>query len=494
MSEAAKLAMSLANNDGPPYPKDDTAEPHIVIHADRTIEVPDELKHIAVQYDHNIETVTFDCPKYWDDKDLSLMNVYINYRTPDGKMGMATAGNVKTDTSDDSMMHFTWTIDKYVTQVVGYISFLVCAKSKTVDEDGEATTHWNSELCENEMYVSEGLEGESHAIETYPEIINNLLSRMEDVIDHHPKVSCKENTGGGYDITIKNIDEQSKTITVRHGTDGTDGKDGTNGTNGATFTPSVSDTGLLSWTNNGGLTNPVSRNVKGPKGDQGDPGEPGGMIDLNTGERFDAFIGTPTAWDEWQKAGNSTDNVLFLPVGDENDPTPDYVTVDDLNGYVTTEALSGYGYVTSDALKGYAPTSNVSPKFVKSATLSNTSKELTIASESGVYIFSKTRYLLRYAITKVERGTDTISSSNQIWDITFHADDNIIYNGYSQYIPVGCCTDTGSLVFIKFYQTQENSSPVLHFKPFVAGDEETAVYLTGSYTLYQLGTQQFPTK
>lgn len=492
MSEAEQLAMSLANNDGPPYPKDDTAEPHIIIHANRTITVPDELKHIAVQYDHNIETVTFDCPKYWDDKDLSLMNVYINYRTPDGKMGMATAGNVKTDTSDDSMMHFTWTIDKYVTQVVGYISFLVCAKSKTVDEDGEATTHWNSELCENEMYVSEGLEGESHAIETYPEIINNLLSKMDAVAQLPPTVSAEE-TDYGYEVTLNNFDQRYPTmLQIKHGTDGTDGDDGTDG---VTFTPSISDEGVLSWTNNGELNNPKPRNIKGSKGDKGDKGDAGGMIDLNTNEVFNAFIGTTEQWETWQtNPDNSTENVLFLPVGDENDPTPDYVTVDDLNGYVTTDALSDYGYVTSDALTGYALTSNVSPKFVKSATLSNTSAELTITSESGVYIFSKTRYLLRYAITKVARGTDTISSSNQIWDITFHADDNIIYNGYSQYIPVGCCTDTGSLVFIKFYQTQENSSPVLHFKPFVAGSEETAVYLTGSYTLYQLGTQQFPTK
>lgn len=41
-------------------------EAHIVINSDRSVSVPDELKNIAVQYDHNIETVTFDCPRYWD--------------------------------------------------------------------------------------------------------------------------------------------------------------------------------------------------------------------------------------------------------------------------------------------------------------------------------------------------------------------------------------------------------------------------------------------
>ncbi len=36
---------------------------------------------------------------------------------------------------------------------------------------------------------------------------------------------------------------------------------------GATFTPSVSSEGVLSWTNDKGKTNPTSVNIKGPKGD-----------------------------------------------------------------------------------------------------------------------------------------------------------------------------------------------------------------------------------
>lgn len=43
------------------------------------------------------------------------------------------------------------------------------------------------------------------------------------------------------------------------------------GTDGVTFTPSVSQEGVISWTNDGGRTNPQSVNIKGPKGDTGDP-------------------------------------------------------------------------------------------------------------------------------------------------------------------------------------------------------------------------------
>ena len=59
------------------------------------------------------------------------------------------------------------------------------------------------------------------------------------------------------------------------GKDGKDGKDGTTGKNGATFTPSVDDEGNLSWTNDGDLDNPETKNIKGPKGDKGDKGDTG---------------------------------------------------------------------------------------------------------------------------------------------------------------------------------------------------------------------------
>lgn len=41
------------------------------------------------------------------------------------------------------------------------------------------------------------------------------------------------------------------------------------GVDGTTFTPSVSEDGIISWTNDGGKENPAPVNIKGPKGDSG---------------------------------------------------------------------------------------------------------------------------------------------------------------------------------------------------------------------------------
>lgn len=79
-------------------------------------------------------------------------------------------------------------------------------------------------------------------------------------------------------FTVKNGSKGSqgekgdKGDTGATGTDGTNGKDGADGEDGATFTPSVDANGNLSWTNDKGLSNPPTVNIKGPKGDSGEGG------------------------------------------------------------------------------------------------------------------------------------------------------------------------------------------------------------------------------
>ena len=59
------------------------------------------------------------------------------------------------------------------------------------------------------------------------------------------------------------------------GPQGEPGQDGAPGKNGTTFTPSVDDEGNLSWTNDGGLANPATVNIKGPRGEPGQKGDAG---------------------------------------------------------------------------------------------------------------------------------------------------------------------------------------------------------------------------
>ena len=189
MSQAEDLLNSIqADNEISLYTSDPQTEGYIVVDSNRFITVPEELKRIAVANDHNIETVTFECPRYWDGHDLSLMHFYINYRSPDESLGCYVVNNVSIDENDSNIMHFDWTITRNVAKTEGKVIFLVCAKK--IDENGNETLHWNSELCED-MYVSEGLECDEVLEEEYPDLYTQLIEMINNVNTSYPDMYPK---------------------------------------------------------------------------------------------------------------------------------------------------------------------------------------------------------------------------------------------------------------------------------------------------------------
>ena len=68
---------------------------------------------------------------------------------------------------------------------------------------------------------------------------------------------------------------------------------------GATFIPTVSSEGVISWSNNGGLSNPTAVNIKGPTGETGPKGEQGAKGDKGetgaTGNGIETIIKTSTS-------------------------------------------------------------------------------------------------------------------------------------------------------------------------------------------------------
>lgn len=235
MSQAEDLLNTLTTSADVTRLADASTEPHIIIDENRVVIVPDVLKRLAVQYDHNVETVTFDCPRYWDEHDMSEMVIYINYLRSDKETGTYRATDVTVDSENPALMHFNWTISRNVTEVYGQIVFLVCIKK--ADADGNERNHWNSELCKT-CTVSEGLEVNGEELrELYPDIIDQWYNEVLGVID-------EVNTVKQGLIDMRDSGEFD----------------------GATFTPSVSSTGDLSWTNDRGRENPETVNVRGPGG------------------------------------------------------------------------------------------------------------------------------------------------------------------------------------------------------------------------------------
>ena len=257
MSKAEELLNTLAITETTNARLSTTDEPHLVIGPDRVITVPTELKRLAVQFDHNVETVTFDCPRYWDEHDMSQMHIYINYLRPDKESAMFKAQNIVVDETDPSVMHFDWTISHNVSEVPGQLVFLVCIKK--VDEEGNEKTHWNSELCKT-CYVSEGLEIDGEELKAlYPDIIEQWYQEVVAVIDEVN--ATKQDLISDVNSTKQELTSEIAGLKQ----DLLDARD-SGALDGATFIPSVSDTGDLSWTNDRGRENPETVNVRGPDG------------------------------------------------------------------------------------------------------------------------------------------------------------------------------------------------------------------------------------
>ena len=183
----------------------------LIIDEQRFITVPESMRKLGVQFDHNAEIVPFVCPRYWDGTDMLNMAVYINYICADKTMGSCAARNVRADDTDNNLMRFDWVVNNHITSKKGKITFLVCIKQ--TNSDGSLSYHWNSEL-NSDMHISEGLECEEDIIEKYPDIITDLLAKMNTIeigfSNNNTKFNQLEETVNGYSAQIDQATSEAR--------------------------------------------------------------------------------------------------------------------------------------------------------------------------------------------------------------------------------------------------------------------------------------------
>ena len=187
----------------------------------------------------------------------------------------------------------------------------------------------------------------------------------------------------------------------RDGADGTDGQNGEPGQNGATFTPSVSTDGVLSWTNDGGKENPASVNIKGPAGEAG----PGSELfyvgcGIHAEDTYDQSVTHTKTYDEIVAAykagkacyarvklfGEYNTNLLLLPLAevDEAMGYVDFALTKMVQGDAPEELMICYVHIDSEGnAEGYYGTRYTlsgSEKFLPSVTAADNGKFMCVAN------------------------------------------------------------------------------------------------------------------
>ena len=138
----------------------------------RVITVPESEKIFGVYNDGNTERKHFRCPKIVGDNiDLSAMHLYINYQNANGQKYPYLVEDVQTD---GDYITFSWLIGPDVVAYKGQVKFILCAKKGTELE-------WNTTLAEG--VVLEGLEATEEVVNRNPDIIEQILTRLDNVTE-----------------------------------------------------------------------------------------------------------------------------------------------------------------------------------------------------------------------------------------------------------------------------------------------------------------------
>lgn len=215
----------------------------------RQILIPSSVKNIGVESDDKVRILHFRLPRYYCTTDLSEFAIRINYENAKGGGDLY---DVKNPTVEDDLIKFDWIVGRYAVTYKGNVVFNVCLRDVT---DGVINREFNTTIAT--LPVLQGLETGEAIIEQNSDILEQWRNDLFG-------------TGDTIEQQIRDVGaEVSASIPAAVDKYVADNADALKGDNGATFTPAVSTSGVISWTNDKGLTNPSAVNIKGPKGDTG---------------------------------------------------------------------------------------------------------------------------------------------------------------------------------------------------------------------------------
>ena len=223
MATAEELLNSISKNQVSVLSEDDGI--FVIDGESRTITVPDSERLFGVEGDKDVERKYFQCPKIVGDNiDLSQHQIYVSYvfTTTENNTIFPTIGNglyhcEDVEVSGDNIT-FSWLLSGNVFENPGFIAFKVMAKKS---EGSELKTKWNTAPAIGTVLLTVP-DGEEIA-EEYPDIINQLLTKMESVeqiatpeaMQEYVNAYLEENpvTGGMTEEQKQQLEQNTQDIT-----------------------------------------------------------------------------------------------------------------------------------------------------------------------------------------------------------------------------------------------------------------------------------------
>ena len=150
----------------------------------RMVKNESSKKITLIQYDHNSEVFGFEIPRFIEGHDLSLCNKveihYINVssETKNENKGLYEVKDLQIDTENEEKVVFSWLLTQNCTKYVGSLAFLVMFKCEV---DGDITYRWSTSI-NKDMVISKGIDNGNEIVETYPDILAQWKSDIDEMI------------------------------------------------------------------------------------------------------------------------------------------------------------------------------------------------------------------------------------------------------------------------------------------------------------------------
>ena len=238
----------------------DTDNHFLIDPVTRTI-VNESGKLVLIQYDHNSERFTFECPRLVDDHDMSLCNRveihYINTGTGNARTaGVYEVRDLQISPDNTNKVVCTWLISQNATQHVGKLNFVI--RFACIAEDATVEYAWNTGIY-SDIVISKSIYNGEDFVEDY---IDVLELWKHDLYTHGLRIASVEQTvtstedDGINVVSMTMSDDSIETFQVKNGSKGSPGVSVTHEWDGTT----------LNVTSASGTS---SSDLKGEKGDQG---------------------------------------------------------------------------------------------------------------------------------------------------------------------------------------------------------------------------------
>lgn len=146
---------------------------YLVIDAEsRKINIPSRIKNLGVESDADVKRLYFKIQKQYGEMDFTKADIRINYVNANGE-GDAYA--VTDKQTEGGTVTFSWLIGRNAAEYKGNVCFVVCAK--TSNTEGIVEKEFNTTLAT--LPVLEGKETTQQIVQQYPDVIEQILKRLE---------------------------------------------------------------------------------------------------------------------------------------------------------------------------------------------------------------------------------------------------------------------------------------------------------------------------